>query len=157
MRKRILMAMTAILVLALATAAMAADPFVGTWKLNVAKSKFPQGQALKSWTTNDEAKEDGMIKSIHEGVGADGQAFHREFTWKYDGKDYPVKGDPTADAIAFRRINANTYDYMIKKGGKEVGSGRLVFSKDGKTDTITGKTKDAQGQEVTSISVLEKQ
>lgn len=49
MRKPILAAMSAILVLALTTVALAADLFMGTWKLNVAKSSLPSNLKQKPW------------------------------------------------------------------------------------------------------------
>jgi len=92
-----------------------------------------------------------------EGVGADGKAFRYEVTYRYDGKDYPTKGDPTADMVAFRKINANTVEYDVKKGGKIGYSGRSVVSKDGKTQTSHDKTIDSSGKEVASMSFYDKQ
>ena len=98
MRKHILVAMTAILVLALATVAMAADPHVGTWKLNVAKSKFNPGPPPKSDTITFTTQDNG-IKLVEDIVEADGKAYHIGFAAKYDGKDYP-----------FYRISGFRYD-----------------------------------------------
>jgi hypothetical protein len=156
MRKSILLVMTAILVLAMATIAMAADPFVGTWKLNVTKSKFPTGQAPTSEILKCVAQENGLMGSF-DTVDAAGKASHSEFSAKYDGKDYPQPGDPNVDTTAFRKINPYTLTVVDKKAGKEVGRYRSTVSTDGKTTTITGTTKDATGKEVTSISVYDKQ
>jgi hypothetical protein len=54
------------------------------------------------------------------------------------------------------KVDANTYDQVVKKGGKEVGTAREVFSKDGKTLTRTGKEKGEQGPREYTI-VFEKQ
>jgi hypothetical protein len=143
------------LVLAMAVIAVAADnPFVGTWKMNPAKSKF-SGPATKSFTTKMEAQENG-IKCVQDVVGADGKAFQRIWAAKYDGKDYPVTA-PDEDAISLKKLNANTTRWLAKKGGKEVASGKSVVSKDGKTWILTGGGKDEKGQAVTYTIFLEKQ
>jgi hypothetical protein len=135
---------------------MAADPHVGTWKLNVAKSKFNPGRAPKNETVKIEAQGNGH-KFVADEVDADGMAMHIEFAAKFDGKDYPITGSSTLDAIAARKIDANTINYVVKKDGKEVGSGRVVISKDGKTRTQTSKGKNAQGQNINTIAVFDKQ
>src|ERR1700688_4948832 len=73
-----------------ALAAGAADPVVGTWTLNVAKSKFNPGPAPKSQTRTYSVDADGVSLSVS-GVGADGAAISQESTYKYDGKAYAMK------------------------------------------------------------------
>jgi hypothetical protein len=94
---------------------------------------------------------------VSDSVNAEGQATHVEFTAKYDGKDYPYTGSQAIDTIAFRKIDANTFEIVYKKAGKELGRGREVFSKDGKTLTRTIKGKNAQGQDINFIGVYDKQ
>ena len=155
MRKHTLVLMTTIMVLALATMAIAADPHVGTWKLNVAKSKF-HGPADNSSTATFTAKDNG-ISLVVDGVDANGKASHSEFTAKYDGKDYPLTGDPGTDTVSLKKIDANTWSEVLKKAGKEVGTGRNAVSKDGKTMTRTTKGKDAKGQAFNNTTVYDKQ
>jgi hypothetical protein len=149
-------AMLLVAVFGLANLAWAADPFAGTWKLNLAKSKLPPGQAPKSQIVRNESMDNGL-KNIVDTVDANGKTTHAVCIFKFDGEDYPVTGDPNMDMCAFRRIDANTAEYVCKKVGKEVLSGRVVVSKDGKTTTETAKGKDAKGQEVTLIFVNDKQ
>ena len=157
MRKHsIVVLVTMFLTLAMATAALAADPNVGTWKLNVAKSKFNPGPGPKSGMVTITAQDNG-IKSVSDGVNAEGKATHNEFAAKYDGKDYPVTGSTTYDTMALTKVDANTTTLVPKKGGKEIGIGRAVVSKDGKTRTITAKGKDANGQDTSFTAVYEKQ
>jgi hypothetical protein len=159
MRKHLLVvAVTIIFMLALATVALAADPFVGTWKMNVAKSKFiPPSSAFKSDIVKIEAQDNGL-KFTFDRVDAEGKTLHIEQAPKSDGKDYPVKGDPTTDMVTLKRIDANSFEQMSKKAGKEPISVRVVLAKDGKSSTVTAKTKDTKGQEiVVSISIYEKQ
>jgi hypothetical protein len=144
------------LVLALAVIAMAADPHVGTWKLNVAKSKINSGQPDKSGTVQCEAQDNG-VKMVGDSVDAEGKAAHSEFAAKYDGKDYPFTGDSDIDTISLKRIDANTWAEVLKKSGKEVLSGRNAVSKDGKTMTRTFKGKNDKGQEFNNTAVYDKQ
>ena len=157
MRKQILIvAAGIILALALATVAIAADAHDGTWKVNVAKSKYNSGPAPKSLVTKREAQANG-IKTIFDGVDADGKALHYEYTAKLDGKDYPVVGNPDFDSIMLKQVDANTIDWVLKKSGKEIRRGQTVYSKDGKTRTQTEKGKNAKGQDYNDAVVYEKQ
>jgi hypothetical protein len=133
----------------------AADAFVGTWKMNMAKSKIASG-ALKSFTMKIEAFDNGL-KWTSDFVGTDGKATNGMWSGKYDGKDYSSTGSADYDAIAAKKTNANAFDSVLKKGGKVVGSGQGVVSKDGKTLTLTSKLKNAQGQDTTDVLVFDKQ
>jgi hypothetical protein len=132
------------------------DPAVGTWKLNVAKSKYSPGPAPKSQTLKFEAW-DGGLKLTTDGVDGEGKPTHSEYAAKFDGKDYPFKGNPNADAIALKRIDDYTIEATWKKGGKATITSRTVISKDGKTRTSTQTGKDAQGRDVNNTVVFEKQ
>jgi hypothetical protein len=110
----------------------------------------------KSVTVKNEGIDNGL-KSIQDGVDADGKTFHTEWTGKYDGKDYPLKGDPTLDMSSLTKIDANTFVGVDKKAGKEVARYKFAFSKDEKTVTMTGKGKDSKGQEYNFTLVYDKQ
>ena len=87
----------------------------------------------------------------------DGSPINSTYTAKYDGKEYPVTGQPW-DTISFKRIDANTYTTEIKKaGGKHHTTGRTVISKDGKTMTLTIKGVDAEGKPVSATIIYDKQ
>jgi hypothetical protein len=135
----------------------AADVNIGTWKLNVAKSKFTPGPAPKSQTLTIEAWGDDGVTFTADGIGPDGKPSRWEFQAKYDGKDYPFKGNPDADMIAYKRIDANTVEATTKLKGKVTGTTRVVVSKDGKTRTLTQTGKNAAGQDVNNLVVYEKQ
>lgn len=134
----------------------AADPAIGTWKLNVEKSKYSPGPAPKSATVTYEASGEGVTRT-GQSVAADGQTTSFSYTAQYDGKDYPVSGNPNADTIALKRIDPYTSEATLKKGGKVTTTARRVVSKDGKTLTLTLKGTNAQGQAVNNTSVYEKQ
>jgi hypothetical protein len=150
--------MVAIVLLAYGSPAFsqAADPVIGTWKLDVAKSKFSPGPAPKSLTVKFEAAGKG-VKLTTDGVGADGQPTHTEYTADYDGKDYPLIGSPVADTVSLKRMDASTSQRTDKKGGKVVQTLTRKMSKDGKSFTVTVKGTNAQGQPVNDMLVFAKQ
>ena len=85
---------------------------MGTWKLNVEKSKYSPGPAPKSLTAKFEPAGKG-VKATTEGVGADGKPIATEYVTNWDGKDAPLKGSALADTISLRRIDANTTERRI--------------------------------------------
>ena len=124
MRRLTLLAITvAVSVLVLGSIAQAADNQAGTWKLNVAKSKYSPGPAPKEGTLTIESQADGLKFTIH-GTDAEGKAVHLEMSPKYDGKDYPMTGMPDADTISMKKIDDNTIETVSKKGGKPVMTAR---------------------------------
>ena len=153
----LVLAMVLMTVLAVSTIVFAADNNVGTWKLNLAKSKYVSSPAPKSQTLKIEAWGDDGLKYEADGVGADGKPTHAEFQAKYDGKDYPFKGNPDADTLAYKRIDANTLEAALKLKGKPTITAKVSVSKDGKTRTVVQTGKDAAGKAVNTTSVYEKQ
>ncbi len=137
-------------------AGQAADPFFGTWKVNVAKSTFSPGPAPKSVTARIEPAGEGS-RVTGETVGPDGQTTRIEYVASNDGKDYPVQGSPTIDTVSAKRIDAQTIDLEYKKGGKTVQTLRARVSADGKTMTVTSKGMNAQAQAVSHNVLYEKQ
>lgn len=156
-RMTILTAVISLCVLSLTVAVFAADSQLGSWKLNVAKSKYdPANLAMKSQTSKVEAS-DGGIKGVVDQVNSEGKSIHYEFTAKYDGKDYAVKGDPTRDTVSYKRIDDFTYETVSKKAGKVTVTSQFVYSKDGKTRTITTTGTNAEGKKVNNTTVWDKQ
>jgi hypothetical protein len=150
---------TALIALAITTAAaIGADNTLGTWKLDVAKSKYtPAPMPIKSLTITREAS-DGGVKHTTTGERADGTAINASYTAKYDGKDVQVSGNSQYDTIAIKQVNANTLtDERKKTGGSYKATGRTVISNGGKTMTTTTKGTNADGKEFTQILVLDKQ
>src|SRR5258706_1475504 len=116
--KRIVMLLSLAVLFVGATVCLADSPQMGTWKLNEAKSKFSPG-APKNTTVVYEAAGDS-VKVTVDGVDADGKPSHNEWTGKFDGKDYPLTGDPAADSRSYKKIDARTMELTNKKGGKPV-------------------------------------
>ncbi len=155
----------AILGLALATLAVSATLVsaqqegasgMGTWKLNVEKSKYSPGPAPKSLTARFEPAGKG-VKATTEGVGADGKPTATEYTANWDGKDVPLKGLPVADTTSLRRIDADTTTRTDKKGGKVVQTLTRTIAKDGKSFTVAVKGTNAKGEPINHALVFEKQ
>lgn len=136
-------------------AGFAADVFTGTWKLNEAKSKFSPG-ASKNNTVVYEAAGDN-VKITTDGVDGDGKPTHNEWTGKFDGKDYPVTGDPNSETRSYTKVNDHTLSFNVKKGGKVTTTGRVVVAADGKSRTVTTNGTDSKGKKVTNVAVYDKQ
>ncbi|HEY4973041.1 MAG TPA: hypothetical protein VII41_05490, partial [Steroidobacteraceae bacterium] len=94
--------------------AASADPAIGTWNLNVEKSKFTPGPAPKSATRTYAQTPDGIALTFS-GVGADGTATSGQSTFKYDGKDYAISGSSDYDTLAVKRVNGSTTKTVLKK------------------------------------------
>lgn len=131
------------------------DPSVGTWKLNVEKSKYSPGPAPKSSMVTIEAAGEETKVTV-KGVGADGTPTNLSYSYKLDGKDYPVTGSQDYDTVALKR-NGMTVEGVRKKGDKQVQTYSRVVSKDGKTMTVTTKGTNASGQTINNVAVYEKQ
>jgi hypothetical protein len=132
-----------------------ADPQMETWKLNETKSKFAP-RATKNNTVVYEAAADN-VKVTVDGTDNDGKSTHNEWTGKFDGKDYPVTGDPTSDMRSYKKLDDRTLKLTVKKDGKVTASGRIVVSADGKSRTVTTSGTDAEGKKVKSMAVYDKQ
>ena len=141
---------------ALGMTLLAANPIIGTWKLNVAKSKYSPGPPPKSATITYEKTAEG-IKRTGETVDGQGKATSFEYTAKYDGKYYPITGSDLYDAIALKSVTNSTSEATLKKSGKVVSHARRVVSEDGKTMTLTINGSNAKGQKTKDIAIYEKQ
>lgn len=132
------------------------DPFVGTWVLNVAKSKYSPVPAPKSATTVIEAAGTGYKFTV-KNVQASGAEQSWSFTTNLDGKPAKMTGNnPNADMVTYKRIDANTLESVSTKGGKETTRQRVVTAADGKTRTVTTTGVDGTGQKISNVAVYEK-
>lgn len=91
-----------------------------------------------------------------DGVDAQGKKTHNEWTGKFDGKDYPLKGDPTADTRSYKESGGDTLAMTIKKNEKVTVTGKIVVAPDGKSRTVTTNGTDAKGAKVESTAVYDK-
>jgi hypothetical protein len=143
--------------LALGASVYAADNQVGTWKVNVTKSKYdPASLTPKSTTVKTEAITGG-VKSTVDNVDADGKTLHYGYTAKYDGKAVPVKGDPNRDSTSWKKIDEYSFEQVNRKNDKVTTTTRVVYARDGKSRTATTTGTNPQGQKVNNVVVWEKQ
>jgi hypothetical protein len=159
MKRILLVASAAVLSLVASGVLLAQDNTrLGTWKLNVAKSKFIGTPAPQSETRTVVAQGNGETVS-YEGTAGDGSRISFTFTTNDDGKGVPFSGDGPfgADTIATIRVDANTTKATLKKGGKTLVTTKVVTSTDGKVTTITGKGMNVQGQPISYTAVFDKQ
>jgi hypothetical protein len=139
----------------LSAGASFANPFLGTWKLNAAKSKLAKGAARNN-VVNYEREFPLNTKVLIDGIDAHGHPFHSSWEGDFDGKDHRVTGDATSDSRSYTKVNENTLEFTIKKAGQIVGGGRIAVTADEKTRTVTSWSTDAKGKKVKSIAVYEK-
>jgi hypothetical protein len=156
MKKRLITISIMLNLFAAVMLAQTTAPLYGTWKLNTAKSKYRPDPPPKSITATYEPAEGG-IKAVYDGVDSEGKPIHGEFTAKFDGKDYPVTGDPTRDTIAIKKTDEYHFTHTIKKDGKVTLTGHSVISRDGKIRTLTFIGINAKGQKVNNSAVYDKQ
>jgi len=131
------------------------DPVVGTWQLNVSKSTFTAGQAVKSQTRTYSQSGRSIMLDMKT-VGPDGKASTTHTTYRFNGKDFPVSGTPDYDSLSAKRVDNNTAEFTLKKGGKAVGTTSRTVSKDGGTLTSKTKVTTATGEKSENVLVFDK-
>jgi len=137
-----------------AGACFAANPHLGTWKLNEAKSKLAQGMGKSTTVTYTEQKD--KIKVTVDGVDKDGKPTHGVWVGKFDGKAYPAKGNMAWNSAAYKEVNDRTNDITTMKDGKLVWNGRITVAADGKSRTVTINGTDEKGKKFSSKAVYDK-
>jgi len=138
-----------------ATACFAANPHMGTWKLNEAKSKLVPGMGKNTTVTYAEQKD--KIKVTVDGVDKDGKPTHGVWVGKWDGKAYPEKGNLSWNSAAYKVVNDRTNDITTMKDGKIVGTGTITVAADGKSRTVTLNGTAADGKKFSGKAVYDKE
>ena len=133
-----------------------ADPVVGTWKLNLAKSTFGGGPALKSQIRTYSRSARGLTLKMKT-VSADGKETTTQATYQLNGKDHPSMGNPDFDSLSGMQIDTNTAEFTLKRAGKPVGKIRRTVSKDDQTLTINLVITNAAGVQTAALTVFDKQ
>jgi hypothetical protein len=112
------------------------------WKLNLAKSTYPPGQAPRSATLNFQGAGANLTNTV-DTVNAAGSSIRLVRMHNYDGQPHPLPGDPDQDARSYTRVDANTVISASTKAANQTRS-RPVLSRDGRTFTVTTRT-NAEG------------
>jgi hypothetical protein len=155
MMKTRIAVMGAALSFAAAAVCFAANPHIGTWKLNEAKSKMPAGMGKNSTVVYAEQKD--KIKVTVDGVDKDGKPTHSVWVGKFDGKAYPVKGNLPYNSVAYKMVNDRTNDITTMKDNKMVWNGTITVSADGKSRTVTINGTDAAGKKFKGKAFYDKE
>jgi hypothetical protein len=129
---------------------------LGKWKLNLAKSTYNPGPAPRSQTLNFEGTGQ-ELKDIVDGIDAQGKPITGVYIHIYDGKFYPTTGAPGVDSTAYTRVDPNVVKFTRMNAGKVIQTGFHVVSSDGKTLTVITTGTDANGREINTFAVFEKQ
>jgi hypothetical protein len=133
-----------------------ADPIVGTWQMVPAKSSFTAGPAIKS-QTRTYSQSGNQISLEMKTVTADGKEATSHTTYELNGKAFPVTGTKDYDSLSAKKVNNNTAEFTLMKGGKAVGTTTRTVSKDGKTMTSKANVTTASGEKSEYVLVFEKQ
>jgi hypothetical protein len=154
--------------LGLAHVLFASDPFVGTWKLNVAKSKHLPGDESAPWPkelirTFEEQGADLVV--TEKGVSSDGRTQTAVFKSSSRGGPVSVEGEilPAGQSLVLKRIGSDTMIIERDQGGKSFRTGHATVSVDGKTMTVeekgesTSANPQRQGKKVDRIEVFDRQ
>lgn len=160
MRKQVVLPVVTLAFVAAAVivAGQSPDPWMGTWKLNLAKSTYSLGppsttNIVSTW----ESVGSGQFKQSQDSVDAKGQKTHQEITLRFDGADYPFVGPAQPTTRSFKRIDARTFEYVVKVNGQVTSTNRVAVAPDGKTRTITSTGTNAKGQPFKNVTLWEKQ
>lgn len=139
-----------------ASAAAGADPAIGTWTLNLDKSKYHDNRAPKSLTRTYSAGASGTDMKVT-GTAADGSAISQSATLTYDGKDCAMTGSSEFDTLSLKKVNGSTVKSELKKGGAVVGHSTRTISAGGKVLTLSTAMKTAKGGTTHDVAVYDRQ
>jgi hypothetical protein len=154
----VFVALAALLAVNSTAGAQSPDPWIGTWKVDLAKSTYSPGPKPTMAATVKMEPSEGGIKTTIDAVNPQGQPTHNETVGKFDGEDNPVKGAQAPNTTtAYKRINERTFEALGKVDGKPTTTTKVAISADGKTLTATQTGKNAQGENVNNVIVANKQ
>jgi hypothetical protein len=141
--------------LAAGTLCLAANPQMGTWKLNEKKSKITPSSGKNTTVVYQSML--FQTKVTVDGIDGKGNPIHSEWMGTFDGKDHAVKGNPNEETRAYKKIDDHTMDFTSKKGGKVVTEGRVVVAADGRSRTVTSTGTMEKGKKFHNVAIYDKQ
>jgi hypothetical protein len=136
------------------TLAQGADPRVGTWKMNLTKSKFSPGPGPKELMLVYTAEPSGRMSLSLKGIDPEGKPINANQNIIMDEKDHPTTDNPNWDATSWKHVDARTYEVTRKKSGKVVQTGTNTVSADGKTLTLTQKGVSPAGTPNSTATIV---
>ena len=117
----------------------------------------PGSHAISGSWQQGQLKGDDTMRTVQYEMTPDHFTMHwngQSYDAKFDGKEYPIVGDPGHTRVSLKRLDDNTVEEIDHRQGKVVDEIRLAAAKDGKTVQVTDKDM-AHGQ--TTTYTLEKQ
>ena len=137
--------------------AASVDPAVGTWNLNLAKSKFDKAETpYKSQVRTYTATEGGLSVQVKT-VDGDGASHDSSSSFTYDGKPHPTTGVPDYDTVAVKRVSHSESKATLMRGGATIGHLVRRVSKSGKSMTMVTDMTNAKGTKVHEVFVYDRQ
>jgi hypothetical protein len=121
------------------------DPFVGTWKLNPARSQFDPNHRPSEGTMLWELDAAGFYVMRAEGVNAKGEKVsERPQTMIPDGRPHPIPDFPGLTTVTSRPDPRTIRAEARREDGSIAGEGTYVVSGDGASLTATAAGFDTQ-------------
>jgi hypothetical protein len=130
------------------------DLLLGSWQLDLVKSRYTPGPPPRSEVRTYVRDKQG-IKGTIQRRRDDGREEVIEYRADFD-REYPVMGTEAYDTIRLKRINERTAEAVLSHAGRVFGTARRTISEDGRTLTITFRQED-QGILESNVAVYRKQ
>jgi hypothetical protein len=141
--------------------AQAPEPLIGTWILNLSKSKYDAGTAPQSEIRNFDYSRDGMVLCTFQRVSAQGTKSFGHWMFKFDGAFYPelqrAEGTKSTSAISLKKKDDRTIEVNAKRNGAVYFWSTMAISPDGKQLTWQIKTTAGEGREIQQTRVYDKE
>ena len=137
-----------------AQAAAEQDLLLGSWQLDLMKSRYTPGPPPRSEVRTYVRDKDGMKGTIRRRRD-DGREEVIEYRADFD-REYPVMGTAAYDTIRLKRVNARTAEAVLSHAGRVFGTARRTISEDGRTLTITFRQEN-QGILESNTAIYRKQ
>ena len=152
-RPAVFAAALAVVAPSMALAKPAVSPLNGTWKLNTAASKF--GSHPEATETRVYDVKGNKVTLTSTGTDVAGKPIAYHYSAAYDGKWYPMVGNPVGDSISLRLLNPRNIAAKVRKGPVATSNATVVISADGKLLTLTRNYPG--GKRATDVLVYDKQ
>jgi hypothetical protein len=138
-------------------AAQVPNNWLGTWKMNVAKSKCSPDPCAQSNVSHWEAVPGGGLKIVGDAVDAAGKSTHTQVVTMLDGKEAELKGAAVPTTRQYTKVDDRTYEFVTRVNGKVTTTSRGTMSPDGKTRTLVTTGTNADGKPVKNTGIYERQ
>ena len=126
----------------------------GTWRLNMAHSKFSTPGDRRE--TRTYAITGNKVKLESSGTDAKGKPVKYHFSAAYDGKYYSMVGNPVGDSIALTLVDSRHVKAKVRRNKMMSATSATEISADGKHLTLSRRTLHAKGAETVDVLAYDK-